>query len=87
MIAQLYRPDSTEPEAVEPANGTDFTLKEAQGLVGGYVELIRLDEDHILLVDEDGRRKRLPVNETAAKVANGYPLVGNVLLAHESMFR
>jgi hypothetical protein len=72
---------------VVPANGTDFTLEEAQAHVGGYVELINLGDEHILLVDEDGLLKDLPPNEGAAKVANGYPLVGNVLLLHVSMFR
>jgi len=35
----------------------DPSLKEAQAFVGGYVEMVRLD-DGILLVDEEGKLKR-----------------------------
>ena len=41
------------------------TLKEAQAFVGGYVEMVRLD-DGILLVDEEGKLKRLPTNHLAS---------------------
>ena len=87
MIAHLYTPDADAPQPVVPANGTDFTLEEAQKLVEGYVELVRLDDENILLVNEDGLLKRLPLNTAASKVADGYPLVGNVVLCNTSMFR
>lgn len=59
------------------------TLKEAQAIVGGYVELIagrdpQTGEVGQLLVDEEGKLKRRPVNLTASTY---YPdgLVGDVL--------
>ena len=34
---------------VQPKNGVKITLEEAQALVGGYVELVHLDDNNILL--------------------------------------
>lgn len=57
------------------------TLKEAQAIVGGYVQLLNLEDDSQLLVDEEGRLKGSPLNEAAS---NRWPewgaLFGNVLL-------
>ena len=57
------KPRLTEYE-VEP------TLEEAQKVVGGYVELVDLDGLGCLLVDEEGRLKRKPINEQATKLYN-----------------
>ena len=43
----------------------DPSLKEAQAFIGGYVEMVRLD-DGILLVDEEGKLKRLQTNHLAS---------------------
>jgi hypothetical protein len=34
---------------MQPKNGVKITLEEAQALVGGYVELVHLDDNNILL--------------------------------------
>jgi len=57
------KPRLTEYE-VEP------TLEEAQKVVGGYVELVDLERLGCLLVDEEGRLKRKPINEQATKLYN-----------------
>lgn len=54
------------------------TLKEAQNLVGGYVELIQ-SKGFQILVDEDGLAKKLPINHNASAMA-GKTLVGPVLV-------
>lgn len=48
------------------------TLEEAQKVVGGYVELVDLYEigEGCLLVDEEGKLKRKPINELATKLYN-----------------
>ena len=48
------------------------TLEEAQKAVGGYVELVDLYEigEGCLLVDEDAKLKRKPINELATKLYN-----------------
>jgi Domain of unknown function (DUF3846) len=57
------------------------TLREAQGIVGGYVEMIRLEDGGQMLVDEDGLSKNLEFNMEASSLA-GRPIVGPVLLLY-----
>lgn len=54
----------------DPKNGTDFTLEELQAAVGGFIEIVKLrNSDLILVIDEEGKCKNLPVNYFATKVA------------------
>lgn len=41
------------------------TLEEAQALVGGYVEVVYLPDGRQMLIDEEGKLKRKPVNVEA----------------------
>lgn len=54
------------------------TLKEVQYLIGGYVEMIECREGFQLLMDEDGRCKKLPINHNASAMV-GQTIVGNVV--------
>ena len=62
--------------------GYEPSLEEAQKAVGGYVELVDLEGLGCLLVDEEGKLKRKPVNVMATKLYNklfdGF-VVGNVI--------
>ena len=71
---------------VMPANGTDFTLREVQKMVGGYVEVVYLRDGRILLADEEGLLKGLPLNRAASRMA-GRPIVGPALVMPNDMFR
>ena len=48
-----------------------LTLKELQGLVGGYIQLVEINngikKTHIIM-DEEGKLKGKPVNEEATKI-------------------
>lgn len=55
------------------------TLQEAQEIVGGYVQMLTLDDGSQMLMDEDGRMKDLPVNDKASLLA-GQVIRGNVLV-------
>ena len=75
---------------IMPKNGTDFDLWELQEIVGGYVEFIHLPNQRIMIVDEDGKAKRKPVNEKATKLLQEaftnrhQTIVGDVLVCgHE----
>lgn len=50
----------------------------AQAIVGGYVEVVRLGRE-VLLVNEDGLSLGLPVNEGASARA-GMPIAGPAIL-------
>ncbi|MCT4662791.1 MAG: DUF3846 domain-containing protein [Tissierellales bacterium] len=60
-----------ELEPIEVSNN----LSELQKLVGGYIECIELFDSVVLLCDEDGSMKKLPVNFSIRDVA----LVRNVI--------
>jgi hypothetical protein len=67
------------------------TLKEAQDIVGGYVELVKAKEDAsdrsvMLVVNEDGRAMNLTRNFKAtvdySVNMRHFPLVGNVIVLY-----
>lgn len=75
---------SDREKTVYPTNGTDFSLKELQGIVGGYIETLTLKDGKLMVVNEEGKLQRLAVNSRATQIANenGYAdiIVGNVLV-------
>ena len=73
-------------ETVRPKNGAEFTLQELQSYVGGYIEAVRLDDDTVMWVNEEGKLKGLPPNAQATVMAQGRirpddHIVGDVLIA------
>jgi len=55
------------------------TLKEAQKIIGGWIEYVRTHEGNILVVDEDGKLKDKPVNLTASLGTFPIFIVGDVI--------
>ena len=45
-------------------------LQEAQIFIGGYVERLKLPNGDVLLFDEDGMSKELPLNESITNMIN-----------------
>lgn len=85
-MARLLKADGSV-EVVTPAKGTTFTLQELQTFVGGYIEVIRLTGQW-LVVNEDGKRLKLPANSRATDLLRDGTgcapwdfVVGDVLLA------
>ena len=91
-MATIYKTDGTEEE-VQPQNGTDFSLKELQGFVGGYIELVSLPgEKKLMVVNEEGKIDRLPLNQKATelfhKCKGTYDvIVGDVLVCDPKQVR
>ncbi len=55
-----------EVDVYEPRDGNAFQVDELQFLVGGEFEILRSRvKDWALVVNEDGKRRELPVNELA----------------------
>lgn len=66
-MAQLIKANG-EVETIKPKNGTDFSLEELQGYVGGYIEIVQLHKEntgHIMVVNEEGKLHHLPINHIA----------------------
>lgn len=43
----------------------EMLLATLQSIVGGYIEVLTLTEDKVLIMNEDGKLEGLPVNKTA----------------------
>lgn len=74
---------------VSPKNGTDFSLAEMQAVVGGYIEVVFLDNGEIMVVNEEGKLNGLPYNVAATdymKANSRYDdfIVGNALVCKRS---
>ena len=92
-MAKLLNTDGTAFE-ISPANGKNFTLAEAQALVGGYVELLdvgflkKIDEhgcdsitsDALESVDGGATAKLIEITEEDTFIANEEGLIRNLPL-------
>lgn len=69
---------------VEPSNGEDFSLEELQKFVGGYIEIVSLPNDKIMVANEEGKCYNLPLNVLAThmmqQIGRNDTIVGNVLI-------
>lgn len=54
---------------IAPKNGRTFRLKEAQSLVDGYIEVLFLNSDWIMVINEDGKFTK-GYNEKATQLAH-----------------
>lgn len=97
--AKIIKADGTE-ETIVPANGTDFSLEEAQKVVGGLIEVvnlsdeINLSDEMIIVCNEEGLFMDFDVNEKATELCHkseaispGSFIVGDVLYCHTDMIR
>jgi hypothetical protein len=89
MKAKIYKADGTIIDVV-PENGTDFQLDELQKIVGGYIEIVGLLDNEIMVINEEGKLADLPVNENATEIYNEVDgfydyIVGDVLVCDSSM--
>lgn len=74
---------------IAPANGKFFSLEELQKAIGGgYIEIVRLNKYASLVIDEDGKSKKMKYNGTATEIARDnraiFPndfIVGDALFA------
>jgi hypothetical protein len=89
MKAKIYKADGSIID-VKPNNGTDFSLEELQEIVGGYIEIVGLMDNEIMVINEEGELIDLPFNENATQMyqeADGFYdyIAGDVLVCDNSM--
>ena len=65
--------------SVNAKNGKDFKLQELQKLVGGYIEIIHLDDERIMVVNEEGKLIGLPTNEKATMMLERFGIVNYIV--------
>ena len=67
-------------ENIEPVNGKVFTLQELQRAVNGYIQIVPINENKLMIVDEEGLLKPYPhINIEASRIA-GQRIVGQVVI-------
>ena len=54
---------------IAPKNGKKFELEELQAFVGGFIQVIHLSKNKLLVVNEEGKLHNLPMNEKATALA------------------
>lgn len=84
-VATLLKADGTV-ETFLPSKGKRLSLEEVQGLVGGFVERLKVPASggSVLLVDEEGILKELPLNPQASELVQR-PIYGDALLVPRGM--
>lgn len=87
-MALLITCDGRE-EQVTPINGSDYQLRELQGFVSGYVEILSLDKNTLLVVNEEGAVNGMDLNVNATRLINArynmnICLYGNVLICNDN---
>lgn len=85
-MAQIIAPDK-EPVDARPENGRNFKLAQLQEIVGGLIEILRLDGGKIMVINEEGKIRGLDYNKKATDIAYasdalipGDCIVGTVLV-------
>lgn len=84
MTDYIIFPDGTQVY-VAPANTVSYTLAELQNFVGGYIQLLQMDNDYLMVINEEGKLKGLARNEQATTLVKhtlfeGDYIVGTVLV-------
>ena len=85
-MARLIKAIGGEKE-ITPKNGKKFELDEIQNLVRGYIQIIPLDEENVMVMDEEGKLKHNIANSKATRIAeqhnalfHGDYIVGDVII-------
>jgi len=79
-----------EKKDILPKSGKTFSLEELQEFVGGYIEMLYLEEGkYIMVVNEEGKYMTPQKNEQATRIASGTIdpedyIAGNALVVHKS---
>ena len=92
-MATILKTNGTQ-QKVQPKNGTDFQLDELQEIVGGYIEIVRVNTGEIIICNDNGKLYGLPVNDNATMlahyfnaIANDDFIVGDVLICNKNQVK
>jgi hypothetical protein len=84
MATFLYTPEPDEQIKLVKPKGDFWTLEELQGLVGGYIEVLRTIDNRIMVVNEMGKLMELPLNKQATRIyqhGRVDPIVGPAIVS------
>ena len=80
LLHKLLKSDGSV--ANYPPVGEHYTLEELQKAVGGYIEVVSLKDDYIMVINEEGKCQGLLLNQKATDLYgnNQDYIVGNALV-------
>lgn len=81
-MATLLRVEGTSEVLTPPPCG-HWSLEELQTMVGGYIEIVRTVDGRFLVIDEEGKVYKKPLNIQATKLyiyGRHDPIVGTAVL-------
>ena len=84
---------SGEVSDISPKDKKIFSVEELQSIVGGEIDVIRLDDEMVLVVRKD--HKTLPINDKATEIYNftrnisynSSPICGDVLFCNSKQVK
>lgn len=82
-----------ETKKINPKNGKDFKFEELKKYVGGYIEIVRLSAETIMVCNEDGLALNLPANTNATLFTMVAPytrltaIVGDVVICNTNQVK
>lgn len=90
-MAVIYRTNGKR-EQVLPENGTDFKLEQLQKIVGGYIDILGIGSDELMVFNDEGKLMGLPINREATKIYQKHFntddfIVGDVLICKDDEVR
>lgn len=92
-MATIYKAHGLVINNFEPKNGKYFTLSELQAVVSGYIEIVYLNDNKIMVVNEEGKLEGLAINHMATNIfLDSFPssfdvIVGDVLVCDSKQVR
>jgi phosphosulfolactate synthase (CoM biosynthesis protein A) len=86
MKAQIIK-TTGEVIEIEPKNKTDFSLKEMQDIVGGYIEIVHFGNRNCMVVNEEGVYMNLSWNQKASIICQQGGILGDVLICSSNQIK
>lgn len=72
---------------VVPLNSKSFSLEELQKFVDGPIEMLLTNDKQTMIVNEEGRLRKLAVNGKASTLIKGNTIFGDVLVCDWSLLQ
>ena len=92
-MATIYKAHGLVIDNFEPKNGKHFSLSELQAIVSGFIEIVYLKDDRLMIVNEEGKLNGLAINHAATSIfLDSFPysfdvIVGDVLVCDSKQVR
>lgn len=71
-----------EVREIKPKNGSDFQLDELKEYIGGgWIQIVPLSDDRLIMVmDEEGKLKNMPMNSVATDLFHEWGIIDDVIV-------